>query len=203
MSFLLVSRKTRFITGIATVAVILSLFIIGYIIQKPRNYGPKLIRTDIYKDKGTDSLAFYEALPDDKCVSVINEKIVEGSETKAESGEKNNGEKKAGEQNTNNATDPLYAPLVSASAPKCKAASVFPADYKKLDKNGFVLLVLNINKAGEIEHGEVEKTSGFPDLDEAALKQVTETWSFEPCKKAGNAVACRQTIKFRWKNETK
>jgi TonB family protein len=97
--------------------------------------------------------------------------------------------------------DSLYAPLISASAPKCKAASAFPADYKKLDKNGFVLLVLNINKAGNIEHGEVEKTSGFPELDEAALKQVTETWSFEPCKKAGTAVACRQTIKFKWKIE--
>jgi protein TonB len=181
------------IAGIATVTVIMSLFIIGYINQKPRYYGPKLIQTDIYKDSVIDNLAFYEALSDDQCVSVINEKIVDKAEQT----------KSVDEKNADGTINPLYAPLVSASAPKCKSASVFPAEHKKLDKKGFVLLALNINKTGDIEHGEVERTSGFPELDAAALKQVTETWSFEPCKKAGNAVACRQMIKFKWKNETK
>lgn len=196
MSFRLVSRKTKMITGVATVSVILSLFIVGYINQKPRYYGPKLIRTDIYKESTTDNLAFYEALQDEQCVGVINEKIVENSDKKIESTEQT---QPIDDKNSGGVNDPLYAPLISASAPKCKVASVFPADYKKLDKNGFVLLALNINKDGNVERGEVEKTSGFPELDESALKQVTETWSFEPCKKAGVAVACRQMIKFKWR----
>ena len=193
MSFRVVSRKKKIISGVATVAVVVSLFILGYLLQKPRYYGPKLIQTDIYKDSTTDNLAFYEALPDDQCVSVANEKIVDDAERA----------KTVDQKNADGTINPLYAPLVSASAPKCKSASVFPADYKKLDKKSFVLLSLNINKSGDIEHGEVERTSGFPELDAAALKQVTETWSFEPCKKAGNPVACRQMIKFKWKNEAK
>ena len=59
-------------------------------------------------------------------------------------------------------------------------------------------LSLNLAESGRVERGEIEVSSGFADLDSAALKQVTETWQFEPCKKADKIVACNQYIRFRW-----
>ena len=184
MSVRAVSRKKRLLVGLGAISVIVILFTIGYIIQQPRYYGPRLISVDIYKDAVLDSLPLYEALPNDDCVNVVNEQIFTDAQKKAPKPQ-----------------NPLDAPMMYASAPRCSAATTPPENYKKLDKKEFVVLILNVNKEGKIEYGEVEKTSGVKELDEAALKQVTETWSFEPCKKADAVVACKQKIKFRWKTE--
>ena len=88
--------------------------------------------------------------------------------------------------------------LVAAQMPKCIAASIAPSGYLKLAADGFVGLALNLDKTGRVERGEIEKSSGFADLDSAALTQVKDTWQFEPCKKQNKAVACKQYIGFRW-----
>lgn len=184
MSIVAVSKKKRLVVGVSAITIIVILFTVGLFIQKPRYYGPKLISVDIYKDSSLDSLPLYEALPNEDCVNVVNEQILTDEQKKGPKPQ-----------------DPLDAPVLYASAPKCSVASAAPENYKKLEKNEFVVLTLNINKEGKIEYGEVEKTSGIPELDEAALKQVTTTWSFQPCTKADVIVACKQKIKFRWKTE--
>ena len=73
-----------------------------------------------------------------------------------------------------------------------------PEGVEKLGVEGFVTLQLNLAANGKVERGEIEKSSGFAELDSAALQQVTHAWRFEPCKKAGVAVACKQRIRFRW-----
>ncbi|MES2673171.1 MAG: TonB family protein [Pseudomonadota bacterium] len=88
--------------------------------------------------------------------------------------------------------------LVPAKAPKCIARSFTPPGHEKLGAGGFIGLALNLAKSGRIERGEIEISSGFPELDTAALKQVTEGWQFEPCKKQNKIVACKQHIRFRW-----
>ncbi|MES2823111.1 MAG: TonB family protein [Pseudomonadota bacterium] len=88
--------------------------------------------------------------------------------------------------------------LVPAKTPKCIAKSFTPPGHEKLGSEGFVGLALNLAKTGRIERGEIEVSSGFPELDTAALKQVTEGWQFEPCKKQNKIVACKQHIRFRW-----
>lgn len=88
--------------------------------------------------------------------------------------------------------------LIPAKAPKCIAQATAPVGYEKLGAEGFVTLELNLAKTGRIERGEVEKSSGFAELDIAALAQVTNTWQFEPCKKQNDIVACKQRIRFRW-----
>jgi TonB family protein len=93
------------------------------------------------------------------------------------------------------APEPL---LVPAKAPKCIARAITPVGYEKLGAEGFIGLALNLAKTGRIERGEIEISSGFPELDTAALKQVTEGWQFEPCKKQNKIVACKQHIRFRW-----
>lgn len=88
--------------------------------------------------------------------------------------------------------------LVPAKAPKCIARSLTPLGHEKLGSEGFIGLALNLAKTGRIERGEITVSSGFPELDTAALKQVTDGWQFEPCKKQNKIVACKQHIRFRW-----
>jgi len=97
-------------------------------------------------------------------------------------------------------TEVKLAPsLYYASAPRCKGVVATPAGADKLGVDGFVGLELNINKAGVVQRGEIHRSSGFEDLDTAALKQVTENLTFKPCQKGSEIVGCKQYIKFRWK----
>lgn len=183
--FRIYDQKKLFLVGMSAVLVVALLLIIAYLNYDSHYKGSRLISVDVYADNTPEGLAFYEALPDDKCVNVLNEQTTKIQPKAA--------------QKSDQPASILDAPLIRASAPKCTSASALPADYQKLGKAGYVGLVLNITETGTIARGEIDKSSGVSALDEAALKQVTETWSFEPCKKADMAVACRQTIKFRWK----
>lgn len=171
------------IYGVGTVLLLATLFAVLFYISKPRYKEYPLLMTEIMKDKEQGTIPFYEARADEQCVSVINEGETPGLKTPASKKPSKN---------------PLDAPLVQASAPKCKGLFSIPADYAKLGKDGFVTLMLTVDKTGKIERGEVEKSSGFTDLDDLAVKQVAENWSLEPCKKLDKAVACKQKIKFRW-----
>jgi TonB family protein len=93
----------------------------------------------------------------------------------------------------------LAPSLYYASAPRCKAVAAIPAGADRLGADGFVGLELNINSAGVVVRDEINRSSGFADLDEAALKQVKETFTFKPCQKGSVIVGCKQYIKFRWK----
>jgi TonB family protein len=93
----------------------------------------------------------------------------------------------------------LAPSLYYASAPRCKSVAAIPAGAEKLGADGFVGLELNINQAGVVQRGEIHRSSGFADLDAAALKQVTENLTFKPCQKGTVIVGCKQYIKFRWK----
>jgi TonB family protein len=93
----------------------------------------------------------------------------------------------------------LAPSLYYASAPRCKSVAATPAGAEKLGADGFVGLELNINQAGVVQRGEIHRSSGFADLDAAALKQVTENLTFKPCQKGTVIVGCKQYIKFRWK----
>jgi TonB family protein len=92
----------------------------------------------------------------------------------------------------------LEPSLFYASAPRCKGVAATPAGAEKLGAEGFVGLELNINQAGVVERGEINRSSGFEDLDTAALKQVQENLTFKPCQKGTVIVGCKQFIKFRW-----
>lgn len=177
-SFRIINRKKRLLYGVGAVLVIGISFAVGFYFSVPRYREYPLMMTEILKDREQGTVPFYEARPDEQCVTVLNE----GTTPQPKKPSKN----------------PLDAPLVQASAPKCKGGGSIPAEYEKLGKDGFVTLMLTLDKEGKIERGEVEKSSGFTDLDELAVKQVAESWSLEPCKKLDKAVACKQKIKFRW-----
>jgi TonB family protein len=104
----------------------------------------------------------------------------------------------AADVNTVPAEVKLAPSLYYASAPRCKSIAVIPAGAEKLGADGFVGLELTINKTGAVQRAEINRSSGFADLDTAALTQVQNNLTFKPCQKGSVIVGCKQFIKYRW-----
>ena len=223
-SFSVMSKKNRFKFGLAVVVVIHIGFFIGFWHVKAKRLTAEFVNVDIYAPTAAVGLAMYEALPTEDCVKVVSEQAprpgmpvyVEPPVVSKEAGAAKETTKgsvpeaagtnaKAAANNqtvkTPSAEVKLEPSLFYASAPRCKgvAAIPAPAGAEKLGTDGFVGLELNINQAGAVQRGEIHRTSGFEDLDAAALKQVKENLVFKPCQKGTVIVGCKQYIKFRWK----
>jgi protein TonB len=70
----------------------------------------------------------------------------------------------------------------------------YPPSSRRAGEEGTVTLqvyVLESGKAGEVK---VQKSSGFPKLDEAAVREVQRTWRFVPGKEDGKPVAMWHTF---------
>ncbi len=78
------------------------------------------------------------------------------------------------------------------------SAPAYPSDSKKLGEEGAVGLALYLNEAGRVQEARVETSSGFPRLDDAAVKHATRSWKFEPCTDDKKPIACWHKIKFRF-----
>jgi len=74
----------------------------------------------------------------------------------------------------------------------------YPQISIRLSEEGTVRLRLFIDAEGRVEKAEVEKTSGYPRLDEAAMNHALRSWRFNPAVKAGQPVASWVTINFVW-----
>jgi TonB family protein len=61
----------------------------------------------------------------------------------------------------------------------------YPAFSRKLGEQGKVLLDVYVNKDGLVEKANINQSSGFSRLDNAALNTVKK-WRFVPAKKNGN-----------------
>ena len=228
-AFQVMSKKSRLKFGISAVIIIHVCFFIGFWHVKARRLTAEFVNVDIYAPTAAVGLAMYEALPNDECVNVVNEQAPrpgmpvyveppEGSkeadaakdatqgatkETAGAAAEATNADAKTDVITPDVKTPPAEVKrepsLFYASAPRCKGVAAIPAGAEKLGAEGFVGLELNINQAGAVQRSEIHRSSGFADLDEAALKQVTENLTFKPCQKGTVIVGCKQFIKFRWK----
>lgn len=77
----------------------------------------------------------------------------------------------------------------------------YPSESKKLGEAGVVALALYLTAEGKVQEARVETSSGFPRLDDAAVKHALKTWRFEPCIEDRKPVACWYKIKFRFQLE--
>lgn len=97
---------------------------------------------------------------------------------------------------------PPPAPIVTdASKPAPPPIPPRPADYlnnpkpsypalsKRMREEGVVRLNILVNPDGSVARLEIAKSSGYPRLDESALKTVQSSWKFEPARQAGKPVA--------------
>jgi len=195
-SYSVMSKKNRLKLGVAVVVIIHIAFFYGFWRVKAGHIGNKVVALDIYGNTTTDGFSYYEALPDGNCMSVVHEQLAKPP-LQMKSSTASTATQSSASSSEEIVTAPL--PIQPARAPKCKKPTPLPDGYKKLGNSGFVGLEVNIDKNGKVVHGEIDRSSGFADLDTAALKQVVETWVFEPCKKGDEVVACKQYVKFRWK----
>ena len=75
----------------------------------------------------------------------------------------------------------------------------YPSASRRLGEEGSVTLALLVGPDGKVTEAKVEKPSGFPRLDEAALKYVPRTWRFLPGTVDGKPVAMWHKIIVTWK----
>lgn len=93
------------------------------------------------------------------------------------------------------------APAVAPRQARVDAKDVLPADFKpkypegarKRNEQGLVLLEIAINERGRAEGVKILSSSGFHELDEAAVKAVRVT-KFKPARADGKAV--RATVRL-------
>lgn len=64
----------------------------------------------------------------------------------------------------------------------------YPALSRRLGEEGVVRLNILVNADGTVARAEIEKSSGYTRLDEAALRTVQSSWKFEPARQAGKPV---------------
>ncbi|MFN3543701.1 MAG: energy transducer TonB [Thiobacillus sp.] len=64
----------------------------------------------------------------------------------------------------------------------------YPALSKRLGEQGVVRLNILVNPDGSVARLEIASSSGYPRLDEIAVKTVQSSWKFEPARQAGKPV---------------
>jgi len=65
----------------------------------------------------------------------------------------------------------------------------YPPSARRAGQEGRVVLLLQISETGDVVDASVAQSSGFPLLDNAAVKQALARWHFKPAMRGGKAVA--------------
>lgn len=78
----------------------------------------------------------------------------------------------------------------------------YPPSSRRLGEEGVVTLQLYVLENGRVGEAKVQKSSGFPRLDEAAVKEARRNWRFLPARKGDKAVAAWMSINVRFKLTT-
>ncbi|HSH38763.1 MAG TPA: TonB family protein [Chthoniobacterales bacterium] len=73
----------------------------------------------------------------------------------------------------------------------------YPAESRKLREQGVVLLKVAVTENGRAADVQLQRSSGFPRLDQAALKAVRR-WEFKPARAGLTAVACAVEVPVRF-----
>lgn len=75
----------------------------------------------------------------------------------------------------------------------------YPTEAAARGEQGAVLVLIHVAANGTAAGAEVLETSGFPALDEAAIKAV-ERWRFHPAMKDGQPVSFDMSIRFDFRS---
>ena len=75
----------------------------------------------------------------------------------------------------------------------------YPPASRRAGEVGTVTLKCYVNEQGRCSEVSVVKSSGFPRLDEAAVKEVPRNWRFVPGKEDGKPVATWHTFNVTFK----
>jgi len=102
-----------------------------------------------------------------------------------------------------NTPTPVAAPVVRSTEVQPKPSKrntipPYPQASTRLGEQGVCVLQLLIDEEGKVADVRLAKTSGFPRLDEAALKFVKRAWRFTPGTKDGKPakIWVTQNVRF-------
>ncbi len=74
----------------------------------------------------------------------------------------------------------------------------YPTVSKRLGEEGVVTLQLYVTKNGRVSEAKVQKSSGFPRLDEAAVREALRNWRFIPAKRGDETIDAWYSINVRF-----
>ncbi len=77
----------------------------------------------------------------------------------------------------------------------------YPPTSRRLGEEGSVVLQVLVGPDGAVKDGKVQTSSGFPRLDEAALKHALRAWRFTPGSEDGVPVTAWHSVKVTFKIE--
>jgi TonB family protein len=74
----------------------------------------------------------------------------------------------------------------------------YPAESKRLDEQGTVILTLVVRADGRVASAEVETSSGFSRLDEAAISHAVSNWRFLPATENDTPISKQHTLAVKF-----
>jgi protein TonB len=77
----------------------------------------------------------------------------------------------------------------------------YPPTSRRLGEEGSVVLQVLVGPDGKVQEGKIKTSSGFPRLDEAALKHALRAWRFTPGTEDGAPVTVWHSVKVTFKIE--
>lgn len=77
----------------------------------------------------------------------------------------------------------------------------YPPTSRRLGEEGSVVLEVLVGPDGAVKDGKIRSSSGFPRLDEAALKHALRAWRFTPGTEDGVPVTAWHSVKVTFKIE--
>lgn len=96
---------------------------------------------------------------------------------------------------TNAPVQPQSAPVASTITPAHPDPAhpnddpPYPSTLREMEIEGRVTLLLNVGIDGRVHEARMKKSSGYPEFDEAAMRQALRSWRFIPAEDAGKPVA--------------
>jgi len=94
------------------------------------------------------------------------------------------------------AADVIVMPKANARRPN--TIPNYPPTSRRLGETGVVTLQIYVDEEGRVVEAKVAKSSGFPRLDETAVKHVKRAWRFKPGTKNGKPFATWMTVPVRF-----
>ncbi len=101
---------------------------------------------------------------------------------------------------------PVQKPVVKKAPAIAKNAvrrfqPEYPPTSRRLGEAGSVTLRVLVGTDGRVMDGQVQASSGYPRLDEAALKHALRAWRFDPGTEDGTPVQMWHQVKVTFKIE--
>ena len=77
----------------------------------------------------------------------------------------------------------------------------YPPTSRRRGEEGSVIVQVLVDPEGKVSDGKIQTSSGFPRLDEAALKHALRAWRFTPGTEDGKPVSVWHSVKVTFRIE--